>query len=80
MEAERGRRETITDLRRELIEFRGPSEGTPTVEQVTALIDNIRSIRHGAFQTFFQQPVIRTGLILLGAIGLSLSEYAAIFS
>jgi hypothetical protein len=49
-------------------------------KQLQLLIEQINSIKVGAFQPLFEQPIIRAALLLLGAIGLSLSEYAMIFN
>ena len=49
-------------------------------KQLQILIEQINNIKVGAFQPLFEQPIIRATLLLLGAIGLSLSEYAMIFN
>ena len=50
-----------------------------TARQGGFLIEEIKSIRSGAFRPFLEQPMVRASLILLGAIGLSVSEYLVLF-
>lgn len=90
-EAEKCRNEAIERLKINLTSLSGegvkadekPEMAVPkyntTVKQAGFLIDEIRSIRSGAFQPFLEQPMVRASLILLGAIGLSVSEYLMLF-
>ena len=51
-----------------------------TEKQITYLIDQVKNIKAGAFLPLFEQPIFRAAILLAGAIGLSVSEYAMIFN
>lgn len=48
-------------------------------EEKTAVITKIQEINFGAFQPMMEQPVVRSALLLLGAIGLFATEYIMLF-
>jgi hypothetical protein len=88
-QAEKVRQETIGNLEHELVKISGcraPSGANRTdqelkeqkchVEQINKLLEEIRTIKVGAFRSVLDQPLLRAGLILLGGLGLGLSEYS----
>jgi len=42
---------------------------------ITSLVNDIRQINHGAFGSFWNQPLIRGAMVLIGALGITYSEY-----
>ncbi|WP_455375753.1 hypothetical protein [Kaarinaea lacus] len=88
-QAEKVRRDTIGNLEHELVKVAGcrSPEGNNLsdrelteqkchIEQINKLLEEIRNIKSGAFRSVLDQPLVRAGLILLGGLGLGLSEYS----
>lgn len=88
-QAEKVRRDTIGNLEHELVKVAGCrspagnnlsdrelTEQKCHIEQINKLLEEIRNIKSGAFRSVLDQPLVRAGLILLGGLGLGLSEYS----
>jgi hypothetical protein len=54
-----------------------PRQAKP--DQLRALIELIEGLRTGAFRPLYNQPVVKAVVVLLGAIGLTASEYMSVF-
>jgi hypothetical protein len=79
-EAERARKRILAQLQDTLIKAVGPDDGSqrPSEDQVNLLISYIEQEQTGAFKPFLEQPVVRASLLLLGGIGMSVSQYATL--
>jgi hypothetical protein len=79
-EAERARSRILTQLHETLIKAVGPADSSerPPENQVKLIIKNIEEEQTGAFMPFLAQPVVRASLLLLGGIGMSVSQYTAL--
>jgi hypothetical protein len=88
-QAEKVRRDTIGNLEHELVKVAGCrspagnnlsdrelTEQKCHIDQINKLLEEIRNIKSGAFRSVLDQPLVRAGLILLGGLGLGLSEYS----
>jgi hypothetical protein len=65
------------DAKRKPKTQRAPRRATP--DQLKALIELIEGLRTGAFRPLYHQPVVKAVVVLLGAIGLTASEYMSLF-
>jgi hypothetical protein len=75
--AEKVRRMAVERLWEQQVHAKGEGDEAKYVtEQITLLLDSIRSIRQGAFVSFFQQPFVKAVVLFLGSGGsLLLIEY-----
>jgi len=80
-EAEKCRRIAVKKLNAELMDLKGvaaPSAKTDST-QIQQLLEEVKSIRNGAFLPFTEQPLLRASLLLFGAIGITAGEYMTLF-
>ena len=89
-EAENCRRSSISNLELALLHKYSPDTDGQEKDQdkdqakhqrdrIEKLLKNVQKIREGAFLPIREQPLIRASLPLLGAIGLTVGEYALLF-
>jgi hypothetical protein len=75
--AERARRTSLDRMQSDLIWLKGAGAACqPLADQFARLIDQVRTLRQGAFAPFFEQPAVQALLVPLGSAGgLQLVEY-----
>ena len=78
--AEQVRSDFIKYLNREKIVVSAdtPPANKPSLAQIDELIDNVRTLRGGAFQPFLEQPLVKASLLLLGGVGFSASQFSGL--
>ncbi len=78
--AEKVRSDFIKELNRDRIIVSGNKSqpNKPSLAQIDELIESVSRLRSGAFQPFLEQPVVKASLLLLGGVGFSASQFAAL--
>jgi hypothetical protein len=79
--AQAARADILDELRHEQLKLESEPAGDtqkPTPVEVRDLVDQLQKLRTGAYLGIWDRPVVRAFLLLLGAIGITFSEYFAL--
>lgn len=73
------RSQVLDELRDEQLKLAGAAPGErkpePSPQEARELIEQLENLHIGAYQRFWDQPTVRAALLLLGAVGITYSEY-----